>query len=49
MLSVLQKFKSRILALAVLLLCLPGAAVAAPPEITADAAVLMDVESGQSY
>ena len=45
----LQKFKSRILALAVLLLCLPGAAVAAPPEITADAAVLMDVESGQIY
>lgn len=49
MLSMLRGFKSRTLAIVVLLLCLPGAAVAAPPVITADAAVLMDVESGQIY
>jgi D-alanyl-D-alanine carboxypeptidase (penicillin-binding protein 5/6) len=50
MLSMLRGFKVRNLAIVVMLLCLlPGAALAAPPEITADAAVLMDVESGQIY
>ena len=50
MLSMLRGFKVRNLAIVVMLLCLlPVTALAAPPEITADAAVLMDVESGQIY
>lgn len=50
MISKWEKSKSRTLAaIIVLLLCFPGAAAAAPPAITAGAAVLMDVDSGQIY
>ncbi len=48
MVSILR-FKTRTLAILILLLFLPGAAVAAPPGVTADAAILMDVETGQVY